>query len=241
MRNHALHPQPDVALALFLRVPPDDMVRRSRRSGFSTASTRSRWRSKSVIWGAPRPRNEKPGAVSRAGLGHTPEGYIFIHGSRFNVQKSQVEVASCTEVTSCTTHRLYSASQEVFVGHPIVGVRPMKNPARFPGRAWTHFSSVLFCTFLVFSTKGAAPLPDLNTALLLRKRISLLRRKILPLAPKVTPFQEVQKAYPYSPGWRHGETGVYRVHADSFPSTAMMTSLAALRRSAMSGWYSGES
>jgi hypothetical protein len=25
LRNHALHPQPDVALALFLRVPPDDM------------------------------------------------------------------------------------------------------------------------------------------------------------------------------------------------------------------------
>jgi hypothetical protein len=42
------------------------------------------------FWGAPRPRNEKPGAVSRAGLGHTPEGYLFIHGSRFNVQKSQV-------------------------------------------------------------------------------------------------------------------------------------------------------
>jgi hypothetical protein len=60
------------------------------------------------FWGAPRPRNEKPSAVSRAGLGHTPEGYLFIHGSRFNVQKSQVEVASCTEVTSCTTHRLYS-------------------------------------------------------------------------------------------------------------------------------------
>src|SRR6202040_3965182 len=38
----------------------------------------------------PRPRNEKPGAVSRAGLGRTPEGYLFIHGSRYNVQKSQV-------------------------------------------------------------------------------------------------------------------------------------------------------
>ena len=25
-----------------------------------------------------------------AGLGHTPEGYLFIHESRFNVQKSQV-------------------------------------------------------------------------------------------------------------------------------------------------------
>ena len=30
---------------------------------------------------------------------------------------------------------LYSASQEIFVGHPAVGVRPMKIPARFPGRA----------------------------------------------------------------------------------------------------------
>jgi hypothetical protein len=45
--------------------------------------------------------------------------------------------------------------------------------------------------------------PDLNTALLLRKRVSLLRSKILPLAPKVTPFPEGQKDYPYSPGWRH--------------------------------------
>jgi hypothetical protein len=34
---------------------------------------------------APPPRNEKPGAVSRAGLGHTPEGYLFIRESRFNV------------------------------------------------------------------------------------------------------------------------------------------------------------
>jgi hypothetical protein len=42
------------------------------------------------FWGAPRPRNEKPGAVSRAKLGHTPEGYLFIHEFRFNVQKSQV-------------------------------------------------------------------------------------------------------------------------------------------------------
>ena len=44
----------------------------------------------SGVWGAPRPRNEKPGAVSRAGLGHTPEGYLFIHESRFNVQNSEV-------------------------------------------------------------------------------------------------------------------------------------------------------
>jgi hypothetical protein len=44
----------------------------------------------SRFWGVPRPRNEKPGAVSRAGLGHTPEGYLFIHEFRFNVQKSQV-------------------------------------------------------------------------------------------------------------------------------------------------------
>jgi hypothetical protein len=66
-----------------------------------------RWAAKKPrrFWGAPRPRNEKPGAVSRAGLGHTPEGYLFIHESRFNVQKSQVEVTSCTEVTGCTTHR----------------------------------------------------------------------------------------------------------------------------------------
>ena len=53
--------------------------------------------------------------------------------------------------------------------------------------------------FLVFSTKGASPLADLNTAWLLRKRVSLLRSKILPLAPKVTPVPQGQKAYPYSP------------------------------------------
>jgi hypothetical protein len=42
--------------------------------------------------------------------------------------------------------------------------------------------------------QGCIPLTDLNIALLLRKRISLLRSKILPLAPKVTPFPEGQKA-----------------------------------------------
>jgi hypothetical protein len=114
-----------------------------------------------VFWGATRPRNEKPGAVSRAGLGHTPEGYLFMHESRLNVQKSQVEV------TSCTTHGLYSASQEVFVGHPTVGVRPMKNPAR--GHTFQACSFVLesrcnayspeVVNFLVFSTKGASSLP----------------------------------------------------------------------------------
>jgi hypothetical protein len=35
--------------------------------------------------------------------------------------------------------------------------------------------------FLAFSTKDASPLADLNTARLLRKRVSLLRSKILPL------------------------------------------------------------
>jgi hypothetical protein len=75
--------------------------------------------------GAPRPRNEKPGAVSRAGLGHTPEGYLFIHEFRFNVQKSEVEVTSCTEVRSCTTHRFYSASQDIHCSWPgLVSPRP---------------------------------------------------------------------------------------------------------------------
>jgi glycosyl transferase family 25 len=35
------------------------------------------------------------------------------------------------------------------------------------------------------------------------KGASVLKSKILPLAPRVTPFPEGQKAYPYSPGWRH--------------------------------------
>ena len=85
------------------------------------------------FWRAPRPRNEKPGAVSRAGLGHTPKD-IFLDMNPVSTSRSDSCSTSCTEVTSCTTHRLYSASQEVFVGHPIVGVRPMKIPARFPDR-----------------------------------------------------------------------------------------------------------
>jgi glycosyl transferase, family 25 len=35
------------------------------------------------------------------------------------------------------------------------------------------------------------------------KGASVLKSKILPLAPRVTPFPEGKKAYPYSPGWRH--------------------------------------
>ena len=49
-----------------------------------------RQKTQGAFWGAPRPRNEKPGAVSRAGLGHTPEGYLFILGSRYSIQKSEV-------------------------------------------------------------------------------------------------------------------------------------------------------
>jgi hypothetical protein len=30
-----------------------------------------------------------------AGLGHTPEGYLFVHESRFTVQKSQVALRRC--------------------------------------------------------------------------------------------------------------------------------------------------
>ena len=48
----------------------------------------------------------------------------------------------------------------------------------------------LFLYFPRIFNQGCIPLTDLNTALLLRKRISLLRSKILPLAPKVTPFPE---------------------------------------------------
>jgi GR25 family glycosyltransferase involved in LPS biosynthesis len=35
------------------------------------------------------------------------------------------------------------------------------------------------------------------------KGAAVLKSKILPLAPRVTPFPEGQKAYPYSPAWRH--------------------------------------
>ena len=79
------------------------------------------------FWGAPRPPNEKPGAVSRPGL-DTLLKDIFLYTSPVSTSRSHKLHRS---VTSCTTHRLYSASQEVFVGHPIVGVRPMKNPARY--------------------------------------------------------------------------------------------------------------
>src|ERR1700736_4783509 len=93
------------------------------------------------FWGAPRPRNEKPGAVSRAGLGHTPEGYLFIHESRFNVQKSQVAQRS-----QVAPRIVVFGIPRSICWAPNMGVRPMKNPARFPGPAWTHFSSGLFCT-----------------------------------------------------------------------------------------------
>jgi GR25 family glycosyltransferase involved in LPS biosynthesis len=35
------------------------------------------------------------------------------------------------------------------------------------------------------------------------KGAAALKGRILPLAPKVTPFPEGRKAWPYSPGWRH--------------------------------------
>ena len=70
------------------RIPPPPEQAHNRADNRRVHSPRSS--AGSGVWGAPRPRNEKPGAVSRAGLGHTPEGYLFIHGSRFNVQKSEV-------------------------------------------------------------------------------------------------------------------------------------------------------
>src|SRR4029077_4674495 len=87
------------------------------------------------FWGAPPPRNEKPGAVSRAGLGHTPEGYLFILESRFNVQKS--EVASHKLHRNHKLHHaqvVFGIPRNICWAPPRVGVRPMKNSARFPGR-----------------------------------------------------------------------------------------------------------
>ena len=70
------------------------------------------------LWGAPRPPNEKPGAVSRPGLGTLLKD-IFLYLSPVTMSRShKLQVRSCTEITSCTTHRLYPASQEIFVGHP---------------------------------------------------------------------------------------------------------------------------
>ena len=82
----------------------------------------------------------------------------------------------------------------------------MKNPARFPAGLGYTFQGCSFVlelrynpyspevvNFLAFSTKDASPLADLNTAWLLCKRVSLLRSKILPLAPKVTPFPRLRK------------------------------------------------
>ena len=108
------------------------------------------------FWGALRPPNEKPGAVSRAGLGHTPEGYLFIHESRFNVQKSQVAVTSCTEVTSCTTHRLYPASQEIFVGHPPLASVQCKARRGFPAGLGHTFRALLL-TFPRIFDQGCIP------------------------------------------------------------------------------------
>ena len=73
------------------------------------------------FWGAPRPRNEKPGAVSRAGLGHTPEGYLFIHESRFNVQKSQV-----------ASHKLHR-SHKLHHAKVVFGIPRTSRPHAEPG------------------------------------------------------------------------------------------------------------
>jgi hypothetical protein len=61
------------------------------------------------FWSARRPRNEKPGAVSRTGLGHTPEGYLFIHESRFKVQKSQVCKSQVASHKLHRSHKLHHA------------------------------------------------------------------------------------------------------------------------------------
>jgi hypothetical protein len=130
------------------------------------------------FWGAPRPRNEKPGAVSRAGLGHTPEGYLFMHESRFNVQKSQVaEPTSCTGVTSAPRTGCIRHPKKYLLGTPACW-RPSNEKLGTVSRSGLDtLSSVLesrynpyspeVVNFLVFSTKGASPLSDLR---LLRKQ-----------------------------------------------------------------------
>jgi hypothetical protein len=131
VRNHALHPQPDVALALFLLVPPDD----GRPAGFPLWPLRN-WgivltpllvlrfgvrggggQKTLCVWGPPASGPKKPKAFLErpaSALMKNPARFpgpglgtllLFIHEFRFNVQKSQVEVTSCTEVTGCTTQR----------------------------------------------------------------------------------------------------------------------------------------
>ena len=99
------------------------------------------------VFGVPRLRAMKnPARFPGPGLGALLKD-IFLYLSPVSTSRShKLQVTSCTEITSCTTHRLYSASQEVLLRPPSVGVRPMKDPARFTDRGWIHFSSVLFCT-----------------------------------------------------------------------------------------------
>jgi hypothetical protein len=73
--------------------------------------------------GAPPPRNEKPGAVSRAGLGHTPEGYLFMPELRYNVQKSQVASQEVARKYKLHHAEVVFGIPRIFVGHPTVGVR----------------------------------------------------------------------------------------------------------------------
>src|SRR6476620_3647892 len=71
--------------------------------------------------GVPRVRAMKnPARFPGPGLGALLKD-IFLYLSPVSTSRShKLQVTSCTEITSCTTHRLYSASREIFVGHPHV-------------------------------------------------------------------------------------------------------------------------
>jgi hypothetical protein len=43
-----------------------------------------------------------------AGLGHTPEGYLFVHESRFTVQKSQVALRRYMGPSGCMVLRYWA-------------------------------------------------------------------------------------------------------------------------------------
>jgi hypothetical protein len=110
---------------------------------------RRRWGPKTqAVFGVSHVRAMKnPARFPGPGLGTLLKD-IFLYMSSVSTSRSH----KLHRGHKCTTQRLYSASREIFVGHPTVGVRPMKNPARFPGRAWTHFQA---CSFVLESRSSS--------------------------------------------------------------------------------------
>jgi hypothetical protein len=83
------------------------------------------------VFGVPRVRAMKsPARFPGPGLGTLLKD-IFLYLSSVSTSRSQkLQVTSCTEIVSCTMQRLYSASQEIFAGHPHVLASVLRDDKR---------------------------------------------------------------------------------------------------------------